>query len=112
MAKGQSENSIMFTTNLRFAIGSFPFGRLFSQGWEPPTEPHGFTLYDTKERLIARATLKNGVHPLTLQTIYPDLDLVAREANADLSDEGCTSAWNTEMSRQHLALGRNGTRLV
>ena len=47
----------------------------------------GFTLYDTKGRLIARATLNNDVHPPTLQTIYPDFGLVAGEVDADVSDE-------------------------
>ena len=37
---------------------------------------NGFALYEAKERLIARATLKNGVYPLTLQIIHPDFDLI------------------------------------
>ena len=44
-------------------------------------------LYDTKERMIAHATLKKGVYPLTLQTIYPGFGLVASEVDAEVSDE-------------------------
>ena len=41
----------------------------------------------TKEPMITHATLNNGIYPLTLQMIYPDFGLVAREANAEASDE-------------------------
>lgn len=60
-------------------------GKLFAQGWEPRLSRNGFALYDTQDRLIARATSKNGVYPTTLKTIYPDLGLIAGEP--DLSDE-------------------------
>ena len=59
-------------------------GMLFSQGWEPRLSHIGFALYDTKERLIAYATLRNGVYPLTLQMIYPVFGLVAGEADDEV----------------------------
>ena len=40
-----------------------------------------------KECMIAHATLKNGVYPLTFQTIYPDFSLVASEATAKVLDK-------------------------
>ena len=48
---------------------------------------NGLTLYDTKERLIARATMKNSVYPLILPIVYPDFDLVAGEADAVVLNE-------------------------
>ena len=48
---------------------------------------NGLTLYDTKEHLIARATMKNCVYPPILPTVYPDFDLVAGEADAELLNE-------------------------
>ena len=41
--------------------------------------------YNTKECMITHATLKNGVYPLTFQTIYPDFSLVVSEAAAKVS---------------------------
>jgi len=40
---------------------------------------NGFALYETHERLIARAASKNGVYPTTLHTIYPDFGLIASD---------------------------------
>ena len=62
-------------------------GKPSPQGWVPRLRRIGFTLYDTKEHMIAHATLKNGVYPLTLQTIDPDFGLVVSEAVAEVSDE-------------------------
>ena len=38
-----------------------------------------------KERMIAHTTLKNGIYPLTFQTIHPDFSLVMSEAAAKVS---------------------------
>jgi hypothetical protein len=59
-------------------------GKHFSQGW---LSRNRFMLFDTNERLIARAAMKNGVYLLTLQTIYPDFGLVAVEVDEEVSDE-------------------------
>ena len=82
--KGELHN-VYYIPEIRHRLISV--GKLFSQGWEPRLSRNGFTLYDTKERMIAHATLKNGVYPLTLQTIYPDFGLFASEADAEVSDE-------------------------
>ena len=37
--------------------------------------------------MIRHATLKNGIYPLTLQMIYPNFGLVAREADAEVLDK-------------------------
>ena len=52
-----------------------------------PQRVHALQHERTKERMIAHTTLKNGVYPLTFQTIYPDFSLVASEAAAKVSDE-------------------------
>ena len=44
-------------------------------------------LYDPKEHLIACVSLKNGVYPLTLQTIYPNFSLIANETDEGVSDD-------------------------
>jgi hypothetical protein len=62
-------------------------GKLFSQGWEPRLSRNGFALYDTKERSVAHTTLRNGVYPLTLQTIYPHFGFVAGGADNEMLDE-------------------------
>ena len=62
-------------------------GKLFSQGCEPHLSRNGFTLYDPKDQMITRATLRNGVSLLSLQTIYPDFGLITSKANAEVSDE-------------------------
>ena len=66
--KGELHN-VYYIPEIRHRLISV--GKLFSQGWEPRLSRNGFTLYDTKERMIAHATLKNGVYPLTLQTDPP-----------------------------------------
>ena len=43
--------------------------------------------YDSKERLIACVSLKNGIYSLTLQTIYPDFSLIANEADEGVLDD-------------------------
>ena len=43
--------------------------------------------YNMKERMITHTTLKNGIYPLTFQTIYPNFSLVASEAAAKVSDK-------------------------
>ena len=44
-------------------------------------------LHDSKERLIACVSLKNGIYPLTLRTIYPNFSLIANEADEGVSDD-------------------------
>ena len=58
-----------------------------------------------------RATLKNGGYPRTLQTIHPDFDLAAGEADAGVLDEERHKRLEKEILKD-LALGRNWTRLV
>lgn len=48
-------------------------GKLFSRGWEPRLSYNGFMLFETNERLIARAAMKNGVYPFILQRSTPIL---------------------------------------
>ena len=79
---GEIQN-VYYVPNIHHRLISV--GKLFAQGWEPRLSRNGFALYDTQERLIARAASKNGVYPTTLQTIYPDFGLVAGEP--DLADE-------------------------
>src|SRR5258706_5719515 len=79
---GELQN-VYYVPNIHHRLISV--GKLFTQGWEPRLSRNGFALYDTQDRLIARATSKNGVYPTTLKTIYPDLGLVAGEP--DLTDE-------------------------
>jgi len=82
--KGELHN-VYYIPDVRHRLISV--GRLFSQGWEPRLSRNGFMLFDTKEHLIARAAMKNGVYPLTLQTIYPNFGLVAGEVDEEVSDE-------------------------
>ena len=79
--KGELHN-IYYIHDIRHQLISV--GKPYSQGRKPRLSRNGFTLY---ECLIARATWKNGVYPLTLQTIYSDFGLVAGEADAGVSDE-------------------------
>ena len=44
-------------------------------------------LHDSKERLIACVSLKNGVYPLTLQMIYPNFSLITNEADEGVLDD-------------------------
>jgi hypothetical protein len=55
--------------------------------WEPRLSRNGFALYDTKERSVAHTTSRNGVYPLTLQTIYPHFGFVAGGADNEMLDE-------------------------
>jgi len=57
---GESHN-VYYMPEIRHRLISV--GKLFSQGWEPRLSRNGFMLSDTKERLIARDTLKSGGIP-------------------------------------------------
>ena len=46
-------------------------GKLFSQGWEPRLNRNRFTLYDTKERMIAQATFPERRIPTHLTDDLP-----------------------------------------
>ena len=76
----------MFITYLRFGISSFML-ESSSPGLGTMIEAQQFTPYNMKEHMIALATLKNGVYPLTFQTIYPDFSLVASEADVKVLSE-------------------------
>jgi hypothetical protein len=82
--KGELHN-VYYILEIRHRLISV--GKLFSQGWEPRLSRNGFALYDTKERSVAHTTLRNGVYPLTLQTIYPHFGFVAGGADNEMLDE-------------------------
>jgi len=83
----------------------------FAQGLEPRLSRNGFALYDTHERLIARAASKNGMYPTTLHTIYPDFGLIA--GAPDITDEAPHRHLEHEDGNPISAFstGRNQTRL-
>ena len=75
--------NVYYVPNIRHRLISI--GKLFAQGWEPRLSRNGFALYDTQERLVARAASRNGVYPTTLHTIYPNFGLIA--GTPDVTDE-------------------------
>ena len=77
LALREMENEAHNTTYLRFTISSFPL--------ESSSPCNGFMPYNMKECMITHTTLKNGVYPLTFQTIYPNVSLVVSEAAAKVS---------------------------
>ncbi len=100
-------HSVYYIPDIRHRLISV--GRLYSQGWEPRLSRNGFTLYDTKERLISRATLKNGVYAPTL---HPDFSLVAGEVDAGVPDEELHERLEHEDEHpmSEFSIGRNRTR--
>jgi len=89
----------------------YPTSAIALSPLEPRLSRNGFVLYDTHERLIARAVSKNGMYPNTLHTIYPDFGLIA--GAPDITDEALHRRLEHEDGNPITAFstGRNQARL-